>query len=157
MFEIGYLRKLHRKVAPIILIPLLLTAFTGMGYRIGRNWFGFSDQIAESFLFVHEGRFLGSSLVPIYVFWVGLGLLGMIVTGFFMMSNQRKTTPMRQKKDWRWFHRMIAPIAMLPLFVSAITGIIFRLGQAWFGLPNEQAAILLQIHQGGYLGGATFT
>ena len=29
---------------------------------------------------------------------------------------------------------------------------IYRLGQAWFGLPPEQAALWLRIHQGAYLG-----
>lgn len=43
-------------------------------------------------------------------------------------------------------------IAFLPLFVSAITGIAYRLGRAWFALSSQQASILLRIHQGSYLG-----
>ena len=34
-------RKLHRKIAPILFLPLLLSALTGISYRIGRSWRGF--------------------------------------------------------------------------------------------------------------------
>ncbi len=101
---------------------------------------------------LHEGRFIGKPLVPVYVLLVGLGLLGMIITGLTMIKWQRKTPKSNPKRDWRWFHRLLAPIAFLPLFVSAITGISYRLGRSWFGLSSQQASILLQIHQGSYLG-----
>lgn len=147
--------KLHRKSAPIIFLPLLLSGLTGVAYRLGRTWFGIPDEIADFFMTIHEGRYLGKPLVPVYVLLVGVGLLGMIVTGFTMIKWQRQASNYKKsqpKKDWRWFHRFLAPIAFLPLFVSAITGISYRLGKAWFGLDREQASILLQIHQGSYLG-----
>jgi hypothetical protein len=31
------LRKLHRKVAPVLFLPLFLSAITGIGYRIGKS------------------------------------------------------------------------------------------------------------------------
>ena len=68
-------RKYHRKIAPILFIPLLLSAFTGISYRISRTWFGISDDFGESILALHEGKFLGKPLVPFYVLLVGLGLL----------------------------------------------------------------------------------
>ncbi len=145
-------RKLHRKSAPIVFIPLFLSALTGVAYRLGRSWFGISGQTAGFLLNLHEGRFLGKPLVPVYVLLVGLGLLVMVVTGVTMIKWQRKTSKSQPKKDWRWVHRVLSPIAFLPLFVSAITGIGYRLGRAWFGLSREQASILLQIHQGSYLG-----
>lgn len=145
-------RKIHRKSAPIIFIPLILSALTGIAYRLGRTWFGIPAGIADIFLNIHEGRFLGKPLVPVYVLLVGLGLVGMIVTGFTLIKWQGKTSKFQSKKDWRWFHRFLAPIAFFPLLVSAITGIAYRLGRAWFGLSGEQASILLKIHQGSYLG-----
>lgn len=145
-------RKLHRQSAPIVFIPLILSALTGIAYRLGRTWFGIPKEIANIFLSIHEGRFLGKPLVPVYVLLVGLGLLGMIVTGFTLIKWQGKASKNQGKKDWRWFHRFLAPIAFLPLFVSAITGIAYRLGRAWFGLSGEQASMLLKIHQGSYLG-----
>lgn len=145
-------RKIHRKSAPILFIPLFLSALTGIAYRLGRSWFNIPGEMAGFLLSLHEGRFLGQPLVPVYVLLVGLGLIGMIVTGVSLIKWPRKPSKSQPKKDWRWWHRWLAPIAFLPLLVSAITGIGYRLGRAWFGLPREQAAILLQIHQGSYLG-----
>ena len=143
-------RKLHRKVAPIIFLPLLLSALTGIAYRLGRSWFNIPSTAANFLMTLHEGRFLGQPLVPVYVLLVGLGLLGMIVTGLSII--RRKALPTKVKRDRRWLHRLLAPIVFLPLMASAITGIGYRLGKAWFGLSNDKAAILLQIHQGSYLG-----
>jgi uncharacterized iron-regulated membrane protein len=145
-------RKLHRKSAPIIFLPLLLSALTGVAYSLGRTWFDIPGKTANFLMTVHEGRYLGKPLVPIYVLLVGLGLLGMIVTGLTLIKWQRKTSKSNPKRDWRWFHRLLAPIAFLPLFVSAITGIAYRLGRTWFGLSYQQTSILLQLHQGSYLG-----
>lgn len=36
------LRKFHKTIAPIVLLPLLITVFTGVTYRLGKNWFGLS-------------------------------------------------------------------------------------------------------------------
>lgn len=148
-------RQIHRKSAPILFIPLFLSALTGIAYRLGRSWFNIPGEMAGFLLSLHEGRFLGQPLVPVYVLLVGLGLIGMIFTGFSLIKWQKKNLKisiLSAKKNWRWWHRLLAPIAFLPLFVSAITGIGYRLGRTWFGLSREQAAILLQIHQGSYLG-----
>lgn len=142
-------RKLHRKTAPILFLPLLLTALTGIAYRIARSWFGVSDSVGDFFMTIHEGRFLGQGLVPIYVLLVGLGLLGMIVTGLTMTKLNAKAKP---RKNQRWVHRILGLIAFLPLLISGITGIAYRLGKTWFGLSNEQASILMTLHQGSYLG-----
>lgn len=145
------LRKLHRKSAPIIFLPLFLTAITGVAYRVGRTWFGLSEEVGDVFLTIHEGGFLGESLVPVYVLLMGVGLLGMLATGIVMVLK-RKPTKGQPKKDYRWIHRILAPIAFLPLLLSASTGIAYRLGRAWFDLPREQASILMRLHQGSYFG-----
>ncbi|MFQ3616336.1 MAG: PepSY domain-containing protein [Cyanobacteriota bacterium] len=147
------LRKLHRKTAPILFIPLLLTALTGVAYRIGRSWFGLSDEFGDFMMVLHEGRFLGKPIVPIYVLLVGLGLLGMIVSGIALVRQRKKAAISKTfKLNARKLHQAIAPIAFLPFAVSATTGVFYRLGRAWFGLSDEQAAFLLRIHQGSYLG-----
>lgn len=147
------LRKLHRKTAPILFIPLLLTALTGVAYRIGRSWFGLSDEFGDFMMLLHEGRFLGEPIVPIYVLFVGLGLLGMTISGVALIKQRKKAkTPKPFKLNERSLHQVVAPISFLPFAVSAITGVFYRLGKAWFGLSNEQAAFLLKIHQGSYLG-----
>ncbi|GAB4201876.1 MAG: hypothetical protein Fur006_54860 [Coleofasciculaceae cyanobacterium] len=149
------LRKLHRQTAPILFIPLLLTAFTGVAYRIGRSWFGLPKEFGNFMMLLHEGRFLGKPLVPIYVLLVGLGLLGMIISGIALIKQRKKVaTSKTLKLNERKLHRVIAPIAFLPFAVNAITGISYRLGKAWFGLSSDQVNFLLKIHQGSYLGSA---
>jgi hypothetical protein len=145
-------RKLHRKLAPLLFVPLLLTTLTGIAYRIGRSWFGISNSAANFLMTIHQGEFLGTPLVPIYVLLLGLGLLGTIATGLMMIGRKRQTSKLLIKGDLRSVHRILAPIIFLPLTVSATTGIAYRLGKTWFGLSNQGTSILLRIHQGSYLG-----
>ena len=148
-------RKYHRKIAPILFIPLLLSAFTGISYRIGRTWFGISDDFGESILALHEGKFLGKPLVPFYVLLLGLGLVAMIISGIIMIKQRQKNSQGQftsKQSNFRSLHGLLAPIFLLPLLVSASTGIAYRLGRAWFGLSDEQAEIFMNIHQGSYLG-----
>lgn len=148
-------RKFHRKIAPIIFIPLFLTAFTGMAYRLGRTWMGMPKDKAEILLTIHQGEFLGEGLVPIYVLSIGLGLIAMIFTGLAMLrlaQQKRKNNFKDQPLNARKVHQILAPIIFLPLFVSASTGILYRLGKAWFGMPSEVSKFLLGIHQGTYFG-----
>ena len=148
-------RKFHRKIAPIVFLPLLLTAFTGMFYRLGRNWIGISKDKAEILIWIHQGEFLGKPLVPIYVLLVGFGLITMIVTGLTMVrlaQKKRKNLSQNSGLNARKIHQILAPIAFLPLFLSASTGILYRLGNSWFHIPREFSQLLLRIHQASYLG-----
>jgi uncharacterized iron-regulated membrane protein len=148
-------RKSHRKIAPILFIPLFLSAITGIAYRIGRTWFGISDEFGESILALHEGKFLGKPLVPFYVLLLGLGLVAMIVSGTIMIQQKRANSQgkfLPTQLNFRSVHGFLAPIFLLPLFVSASTGIIYRISRAWLGLPKEQVEIFMDIHQGNYLG-----
>jgi uncharacterized iron-regulated membrane protein len=146
------LRKLHRKSAPIVFIPLFLTALTGVAYRLGRSWFEIPNEVAGFLMTIHEGRFLGAPLVPVYVLLMGVGLLGMIVTGLSLLKRKRQASNLKGKVDFRQVHRVLAPLAFLPLLMSAATGIAYRLGKDWLGLSSDQAAVLLRLHQGSYLG-----
>ncbi|BBD54050.1 PepSY domain-containing protein [Planktothrix agardhii] len=154
-FKSHQLWKLHRKIAPIIFIPFFLTAFTGMGYRLGRTWMGMPKDQANIFLMIHQGEFLGEPLVPIYVLLVGLGLIAMLVTGVTMVrltQKKRKNPPKDQPLNNRKVHQILAPIVFLPLFISASTGILYRLGEDWFGMSSDASKLLLTIHQGSYFG-----
>ncbi|CAD5913689.1 PepSY-associated TM helix [Planktothrix tepida] len=148
-------RKFHRKIAPIVFIPLFLTAFTGMTYRLGRNLMGLSEEKADFLLIIHQGEFLGEGLVPIYVLLVGLGLIAMIVTGLTMVrlaQEKRKNAPKNSPLNARKIHQILAPIVFLPLFLSASTGILYRLGDSWFHIPDKISELLLRVHQGTYFG-----
>lgn len=147
------LRKIHRKIAPIIFIPLTLSALTGIAYRVGRTWFKIPSDIADIFLIIHQGEYLGEPLVPIYILLVGLGLIAAIITGLTQIKlSPKKTNSQKTKQNFRKIHQTLAPIVFLPLFVTALTGISYRLGKTWFNLPKEQTKLLLSIHQGTYFG-----
>ncbi|MDY6806959.1 MAG: PepSY domain-containing protein [Cyanobacteriota bacterium] len=147
-------RKIHRKIAPILFLPLILSALTGIGYRLGKSWFGMSGEDADIFMVIHQGEYLGEQLKPIYVLLLGLGLLGAIATGLTMTALFAKNAKKRANSqlNFRQIHRLLAPIIFLPLIVSALTGIIYRLGKSWFGMSPDTANIFMVIHQGQYFG-----
>ncbi|MBR8826828.1 MAG: hypothetical protein DSM107014_02815 [Gomphosphaeria aponina SAG 52.96 = DSM 107014] len=86
------LRKLHRRLAPIIFLPFFVTAITGIIYRLGISWFGLSGDAAQILLVIHQGEYLGEQLKPIYVLLNGLGLIAMLVTGIIMSGLFRKNS-----------------------------------------------------------------
>jgi hypothetical protein len=102
------LRKLHRQAASFIFIPLLLTALTGVAYRIGRSWFGLSDEFGEFMMVIHQGEilltihqgaYLGATFKPIYVLLVGVSLAIMLATGIQMSGIFRKRRPQTTEND----------------------------------------------------------
>jgi hypothetical protein len=69
-------RSLPRRLAPAIVVPLALTVVSGVAFRVGRSWYGLSADFGRWMMALHEGRYLGEQLVPLYVLSVGLALLG---------------------------------------------------------------------------------
>ena len=94
------LRKLHRRIAPILFLPLLASALTGVAYRLGRSWFGIPDSAANFFMVIHQGEYLGLRLVPVYVLLVGLGLVAMIVTGLTMLKRRANHHQAKKINFW---------------------------------------------------------
>ena len=92
------LRQAHAWLAPLVLAPLLLSAVTGVGYRLLRDWGGLSRDQAHPLMVLHEGEWLqgwvGEVGETLYVLLNGLGLLWMLVTGGFMAWE-------RLRLDWR--------------------------------------------------------
>jgi len=94
------LRRLHAAVAPLVLLPLLLTVGTGMGYRLLRDWAGLGRDQAHILMVLHEGEWLRSLVGPagetLYVLLNGLGLLWMLLTGASMLWQRlRRPRPGR--------------------------------------------------------------
>jgi len=84
-------RTLHRIVAPIVLLPLMVTMMTGVSYRLGKSWFGLSRDQVHFLMVIHEGEYLGQVLEPIYVLLNGIGLLWMMVTGGVMVYQNLRS------------------------------------------------------------------
>ncbi|MEB3324035.1 MAG: PepSY domain-containing protein, partial [Cyanobacteriota bacterium] len=51
-------RRLHRRLAPLLMAPLLLAAVTGLAGRLGRSWFGLPKSVANRLFSIHAGGFL---------------------------------------------------------------------------------------------------
>ncbi len=80
-------RKLHRTIAPIVMLPLFVTILTGISYRLGKSWFGLSRDQVHFLMVIHEGEYLGEHLEPIYVLLNGLGVMFMLVSGVVMLMK----------------------------------------------------------------------
>jgi hypothetical protein len=82
------LRQAHGAVAPLVLLPLAITVFTGTSYRLLRDWGGLGRDQAHWLMVLHEGEWLGHAAEPFYVLLNGLGLLWMLITGGVMLSQR---------------------------------------------------------------------
>lgn len=87
------LRHLHRTLAPIMVLPLLLTAITGVLYQT----FELVDQggTVGWLLEIHTGRFGPLNLEVIYPFLNGLGLLALLFTGISLWLPMRRSSRRR--------------------------------------------------------------
>jgi hypothetical protein len=93
------LRRWHGALAPFVLLPLLLTVATGLGYRLLRDWGGLERDRAHLLMVLHEGEWLRGWFGPhgetLYVLLNGLGLLWMIGSGAAMLWQRWR--PARDK------------------------------------------------------------
>lgn len=82
------LRKLHRVLAPVMILPILLTLITGSIYQIvdlgGKG--GNFDWLLDW----HKGDFGILNLEMIYPFLNALGLLTLAITGISMWVQMRR-------------------------------------------------------------------
>jgi hypothetical protein len=82
-----------------VLAPLLLTACTGMAYRLLRDWVGLGRDQTHPLMVLHEGEWLRHWLGPggetLYVLLNGLGLLWMLGSGTALLAQRlrRPRTP----------------------------------------------------------------
>jgi uncharacterized BrkB/YihY/UPF0761 family membrane protein len=82
------LRNLHRALAPLMILPVLLTLITGSLYQMAEligqvenfNWL----------LDLHKGHFGSLNLEAIYPFLNALGLLTLAFTGLLMWVKTRR-------------------------------------------------------------------
>ena len=47
----------------------------------------------------------------------------------------------------RQFHKALAPWVFLPLFMSSITGLVYRVSKDLFGYSREQVHWLMSLHE----------
>jgi hypothetical protein len=85
-------RKYHRWLAPVLCIPMALTALTGMAITITEDWHWNLGLSQSLLLRLHTGEIF--HLKAIYPVLNGLGMIGLLVTGMTMTSlfRQSKST-----------------------------------------------------------------
>lgn len=81
-------RKYHRSIALILVLPLLLTATTGILVTMVREWHLFAGVPTNLLMKVHTGEIF--HLGSVYPVLQGLGLVGLIVTGVSMSGVMGK-------------------------------------------------------------------
>lgn len=139
-------RKLNLKIAPILLLPLIITSITGIILGLGTR-FGLLPQIiVNALLIIHQGRFLGEKLAPFYVLILGLGVL---TIGLTILIKIRDNLIFKQAKSSAVnVYKTLALIIVFPLAICVETGVAYRLGTDWIKMTNEQTAIFLSMHTG---------
>ncbi len=148
-------RKQHRQLSLVLILPLLLTTATGMAYRLGHSWFDLPKEFNEIILRVHTAAFLGEAGELIYVTLLGLGVMLLSLSGLTLIRPKVLTQPQRIKRfNHRMVHHFLSGIVLIPLAVTAATGVLFHIGYYYLGLPEDVADILIMLHQGGVLGRA---
>ncbi|MDZ4743367.1 MAG: PepSY domain-containing protein [Verrucomicrobiota bacterium] len=75
------IRRSHRIIGAILILPLLASAVTGVGYMVGEQWFDMPKHMQDLMMTIHEGAWLGKTYKPFYVLFIGLGLLFMALSG----------------------------------------------------------------------------
>ncbi|BCX11214.1 MAG: hypothetical protein KatS3mg067_0152 [Thermosynechococcus sp.] len=149
------IRHLHRQLAIALFLPLGLTVSTGLAYRLGRSWFNLSKDFGRAMMAIHTGSCLGEWFSCIYMLLLSLAVVVLIASGFRLINPRLlKRGLSSAKRNIRVIHQYGALVLLLPLLISAITGVMYHLSRYWLGLPKERVAILLQIHEGAYLGAA---
>ena len=83
-------RKIHRTVAPIMILPILLTLLTGSAYQV-TELLGKDDDF-RWLLALHKGHFGALNLESFYVFLNALGLLTMAITGITMWLHMQRNS-----------------------------------------------------------------
>lgn len=82
------IRKWHRLLAPIMILPILLTVITGVVFQIGELG-GFEDKVNWA-IHWHKGDFGYIDFQKSFPFLNALGLLFLSITGFSMWWKNRR-------------------------------------------------------------------
>ena len=80
----------YRVIALILVIPLTLCVETGVAYRLGKDWFGISNEQTSVFLSIHGGSSLGTILSIVYLLAVGLALITLSILSWKNSQNSSK-------------------------------------------------------------------
>ena len=92
-------RQWHRWMAPLVVLPLLVTVSTGVTYRLAKDWGGLSREQVHWLMTIHEGEWLGPVLEPIVVLLNAVGLLWMLATGAWLLLQSFRRQWIASRKE----------------------------------------------------------
>lgn len=90
------IRQLHRFLAPVMLLPILLTLLTGSVYQVVD--LGGRGEDFDWLLDWHKGHFGSLNIETIYPFLNALGLLTLTITGTQMWLQMRRKSRRRSEE-----------------------------------------------------------
>jgi hypothetical protein len=85
-------RRNHRILAIAFSLPLLLSSVTGIAYQAGAKWFAADQATLKLLMSLHQGTWLGPTWRPFYILFLGLGLIGLCLTGMRMVFRKKPRT-----------------------------------------------------------------
>ncbi len=85
---VSLMRRWHGCLGPLLLIPLLNSALTGVLYRLARDWLGLRGGQVHWLMVLHEGEWLGTPGKSLYVLSEGLGVIWLLATGGVLAWNR---------------------------------------------------------------------
>jgi len=92
-------RQWHRWMAPLVVLPLLVTVSTGVTYRLAKDWGGLSREQVHWLMTIHEGEWLGPALEPVVVLLNAVGLLWMLATGAWLLLQSFRRQWIASRKE----------------------------------------------------------
>ena len=72
--------------------------------------------------------------------------------GYLKSINKKREIGMNFLSNSRQFHKALAPWVFLPLFISSITGLLYRVSKDLLGYSRDQVHWLMSLHEGEWLG-----
>eukprot|EP01098_Paradermamoeba_levis_P012026 TRINITY_DN5198_c0_g1_i1.p1 TRINITY_DN5198_c0_g1~~TRINITY_DN5198_c0_g1_i1.p1 ORF type:complete len:219 (-),score=35.40 TRINITY_DN5198_c0_g1_i1:87-743(-) len=152
-------RQNHKYFATYLLFPIALTTLTGFGYRFSRDVLQKPKDHVEWLLLIHQGCFnldynsFCSIWTPIYTFLNFCCLFFMLITGFNMLRisssfSSLSSTLFCVPKTVRKLHYQVAFLLSLPLFITSLSGFLFKWGVDVLQISPSSISCLMKMHQG---------
>jgi len=118
-------------------------------YRISRAVFSASKENVGWLMSLHQLSFLG--LAAVFPVVLCVAVLVMAGSGLSMVQWSNIKGAALLSGNARASHRAIAPLALLPLVVTAASGGLFVVCTKWLGYSRQSVHVLLDIHQGSWV------
>ena len=119
-------RAIHRFIALIFLLPFIVSAETGVMYKLGIDWLNMPTEQTDILLKIHQGGYLGTTPSVFYLLLIGSGLISLLITGINLTSLGKVKMPSWQL--WQVPPQRISSESDLTEIVTSIRK------RAWLGI-----------------------